>query len=252
MQSKLLLFSLLNLFIKLSYQNTYQINYSGDITTYGGKINGGSCGFKNLWTNKNMKFNYGLAINSKQYNNSLSCGKCVNIQYQNRNINGIITDICPECQHGDLDLFTETYNTLIQDIPDRKKGTWNFIPCPTNIVSDFIQLRTDEINYYWLSLQPENYKCGISSIYIYQNNNWIEMERNDKNMMGLYFIYNKKIEIPFKFKIINEFNEEIITENYSEIKNLFLLNNQFKCNINNNINEISIIQSNNNIEFDCN
>ena len=273
MYQLLLLLFLLNYNIRISYQ----INYYGDITTYGGKINGGSCGFKSLWTNKNMNFKYGLAINSQQYNNSLTCGKCINIQYNNRNINTIVTDICPECKYGDLDLFTDSYNTLIQESPGRKQATWNFIDCPNDIINDFIQLRVDEINYYWLSIQPENFKCGIISIYIYQNNNWIQMNRQDSIMMGLYFIYNKKIEIPFKFKIISEFNEEIITEEYSQIINLFKLNNQFKCNsinnnnnnynnnnnnynninynnINNNYKEIIINQnlSNNNLEFDCN
>jgi expansin (peptidoglycan-binding protein) len=256
MNQLFLLILIFNLYIKFSHQNNYNIKYQGDITTYGGQVNGGSCGFKSIWSNMNMNFKYGLAINAKQYNNSLSCGKCINIQYNNRNINAMVTDICPECKFGDLDLFTETYNTIIQDQPDRKFTTWNFIECPNNFVDNNIQLRVDEINYYWLSIQPENFKCGISSISIYQNNNWIEMSRQDSIMMGLYFIYNHKIEIPFKFKIKNEFNEEIITEEYSQIINLFKLNKQFYCNNidNSKYNEIVITQDpiNNNIEFDCN
>jgi expansin (peptidoglycan-binding protein) len=118
---QLLLISLFSLFINLSHQ----FNYQGIATVYGGQIYGGSCGFKSIWTNKNMNFNYGVAINAKQYNNSLSCGKCVNIEYNNRNINAIVTDICPECQFGDLDLFTQTYNTLIQEEPGRKNIKWN-------------------------------------------------------------------------------------------------------------------------------
>ena len=228
----ILLILLFNLNISFSFQNTYNIKYSGDITTYGGQVNGGSCGFKSLWTNNNKNFKYGVAINSQQYNNSLSCGKCINIQYNNKNINAIITDICPECKFGDLDLFTETYNTLIQEMPGRKYASWKFISCPNEIVNGNIQLRIDEINYYWLSNQPEKFKCGITNLFIYQNNEWIGMNRNDSKMMGLFFIFNNKISIPFKFKIINIFSEEIITDNYFELKNLFILNNQFLCHEN--------------------
>ena len=69
-------------------------------------------------------------------------------------------------------------------------------------------------------------------------------------MTGLYFIYNNKVNIPFQLKIINEYNEEIISDKYYEIKNLFILNNQFSCI--NNYKEFSINQDNLNLNFDCN
>lgn len=246
----LILFNLIfSLFIKYSYQ----VNYQGMATVYGGKIYGGSCGFKSLWTNKNMQFNYGVAINSKQYNNSLSCGSCVNIKYKDRNVNAVVTDICPECEFGDLDLFTETYQTVINEEFGKKSISWNFIDCPNEIVTNSIQLRIDEINYYWLSIQPENFKCSIASISILQNNYWIEMTRQDSIMTGLYFIYNKQLNLPFKLKITNIYNEEIITPDYYELKNLFILDKQFNCNSHYNFNhEISVSQNNNQINFDCN
>lgn len=235
------LFLTFSLFIKSSYQ------FQGDATTYGGQILGGSCGFKKIWTNENKNFKYGVAINAKQYDNSLSCGKCVNIKYNNRNINAIVVDICPECAYGDLDLFTETYNELIQEDPGRKKISWEFINCPTELVFNSVQLRLDELNHYWVNIQPENFKCGIKSIFIKQENNWIEMARNDNLMMGLYFNYNTKINFPIQFKVINEFNEEIISDNYNELINLFNLNKQFTCNnkpvevqIDNNLDIISV------------
>lgn len=286
MYQYILLHFLLTIFIQKSYQNSYQLNYQGDATVYGGGVNGGACGFKSIWTNKNKNFKYGVAINSRQYNNSLSCGNCVNIQYKNRNINAVVTDICPECAYGDLDLFTETYNELIQEEPGRKKITWNLIPCPEEIVSENLQLRIDEINYYWLSIQPENFKCQISSISIFQNNEWIEMARQDSRMMGLYFLYTQKINKPFKFKIKNLYSEEIITPEYEELKNLFILDKQFNCNsnsnsnsptstitpsptpsstptitpsptpsstseVNNKVQEVIITQNNNDLQFDC-
>lgn len=238
---------LITLLFNYLFQFSLSISYTGYATMYGGKVNGGSCGFKS----NSILYPFGVAINSKQYNNSLSCGTCINIKYNNQiihqtnpesnliiqsesinNLNVIVTDICPECPFGHLDLFQESYNKLISGYPDKKFISWEFINCPNEIVSNNIQLRIDELNYYWLSIQPENFKCQINEMYILQNNNWILLERNDSKIMGLFFIYNKKLETPFKFKIINKYYEEIITPEYYELKNLFILDKQFTCNLN--------------------
>lgn len=210
----------LSYFIKLSYQQ----QFTGIATAYGGKIYGGSCGFKH------NNYKYGLAMNAIQYNNSLTCGTCVNINYNNNNIIGLVTDICPECKYGDLDLFEETYIKLINKPFSREQISWSFINCPLDVINSKIELKLDEINYYWLAIRPENIKCQLSEIYIKQDNKWIELERNDNIMKGLYFIYNKKINMPIQFKLINKFNEEIVSPIYYELTNSFILNNQFNCN----------------------
>ena len=216
-----LIICLFNYLIHLSYQTSYQ----GYATMYGGSRIGGSCGFKNI----NPPYPYGVAINSHQYNNSLSCGSCINVQYNDKNLDVIVTDICPECAFGDLDLFQESYQALISNSPSREKIQWEFINCPNNIISDHVQLSINEINYYWVSIQPINFKCEIFEMYILQNNIWVLMERDDLKMMGLFFIYNQKLSLPFKFKIINKYLEEIITPSYNSLENLYTLDTQFKC-----------------------
>jgi expansin (peptidoglycan-binding protein) len=219
-----LIICLFNYLIQLSYQ----ISYQGDATTYGGSRIGGSCGFTNAGMNI-PKYPYGVAINSNQYNNSLSCGSCINIQYNNKNLDVIVTDICPKCAFGDLDLFQESYQKLISNNPSREKIQWEFINCPNTIISDNIQLVINEINYYWVSIQPINIKCEIYQIFILQNDIWVLMERDDSKMMGLFFIYNQKLLLPFKFKLINQYLEEIITPSYNSLENLYILDTQFKC-----------------------
>jgi hypothetical protein len=70
---------LLNLLFIFAKSNIHR----GKITMYGGNTNGGSCGFKrlnleNLLENSNINL-HGVAINNNQYNNSLSCGQCIEI-----------------------------------------------------------------------------------------------------------------------------------------------------------------------------
>ena len=241
--------------ISLFTQSQNKLSYTGYATTYDGHITTGSCGFKynSIQQADLLSYPFSVAINSQQYNNSLSCGTCINIKYHDQllqqttqqlessliiesniinNLNVIVSDICPECLYGDLDLFQASYNKLISGNPDKKLISWSFIDCPDNIISNNIQLRIDELNDYWLSIQPENFKCQIIEMYIFQNNNCIILERNDNIMTGLFFIYNKKkLETPFKFKIINKYYEEIISSEYNNLSHLFILNEQFKCEL---------------------
>lgn len=197
-------------------------SFSGDFTTYGGVVEGGSCSFK-----KGIPMNkdYGVAMNSVQYDNSLSCGSCVSMTYNGNTIIGTVVDICPECKYGDLDLFTLAYKDLLKRDPGRFKGEWEYINCP---VSGNIKLTIDEVNYYWLNIRPENFKCGISKLFINLNNNWIEMTRDDKRMMGLNFIYNGFISGDIKFRIVNKYNEIRESNTINKLSNIIEVE-QFNC-----------------------
>lgn len=216
--------------INKSYQcnlstNIYQFN--GDATAYGGGNNWGYCGFKErsfLYSNK-----LEVALNSVQWNNSLNCGRCINIKYNNNPpIKALISDKCPECKYGDLDLFLESYKTIINKPPGRENIQWNFVSCD-EFINGNIRFRIDYINYYWLSLNPENFLCGIANIEISFGNNWIQLDRNDNYMSGLYFNYNGYVNTPFQLKITSINHEILITQKYYQIDNILQTNFQFKC-----------------------
>lgn len=212
--------------IDLSTNTPTDFSFSGDATTYGGSYSG-FCGFKEksfLYSNKMQ-----VALNSVQWNNSLNCGRCVNIKYENNPpVKAIISDKCPECKYGDLDLFLEAYSTIIKKPPGREKIQWNFISCD-EFVDKNIRFRIDHINQYWLSLNPENFLCGISNIEISFNNQWIDLDRTDNIMNGLYFNYNGFVQIPFKLRITSINNEKFITQNYNKIEHILSTNFQFYC-----------------------
>lgn len=225
------------IFINQSYQCNLPIHniddnqiFEGDATAYGGDNTGGFCGFKEqsfVYSNK-----LEVALNNVQWNNSLNCGRCVNIYYKNNPpVKALISDKCPECKYGDLDLFLESYSKIIQKDPGREKIKWKFISCDEFIEKENknIRFRIDYINYYWLSLNPENFLCGISNIDISFGNNWIQLERNDNSMNGLYFNYNGFITTPFQLRITSINHETLITQNYHKIDHILLTNFQFTC-----------------------
>ena len=228
---KVIIICLLN---SIFYKQIQSYQFSGDATAFGGSNEGGFCGFKQKSFNYDSKIQ--VALNSKQWNNSLNCGRCVSISYQNTPpITALISNKCPECKYGDLDLFEEAYSLIIKKSPGREKIKWDFINCPSDFVVGNIKLRIDHINQYWLSINPENFACGIVKMEILFDTKWIEMDRNDddtnkKNKMnGLFFIYHNFVKTPFQLKLASMYNDIIITPKYDKIENILLTNKQFKC-----------------------
>ncbi len=239
-------------------------SFSGDATSYGGSI-GGFCGFKEV-----SKMH--VALNSEQWGNqSLNCGRCVSISYKDSpSVIAMVTDKCPECRYGDLDLYTDLYDKIIKKPYGREKIKWDFANCPNSVVSDNIKLRIDNINQYWLSISPISMKCGIIKMEILFDTEWIEMDRNDddeqrsaldypsgkstnkKNKMnGLFFIYHNFVQIPFQLKLTSMYNDIIITPKYNKIENILFTYQQFKC-IHNEYNEQNNHNNQTNHEPDCN
>lgn len=225
-QVKVILVCLLN---ALCYKQIQSYQFYGDATAYGGSI-GGFCGFKKV-----PKFH--VALNAQQWNNSLDCGRCVSISYKDSTpVTAIISDICPECKHGDLDLYTDLYGELIKQSPGREKISWDFVNCPNSMIEENIKLKVHSINYYWLAITPIEMKCGIAKMEIMFENEWIEMDRNDDNtnkknkMNGLYFIYHNFIKTPFQLRLTSMASDVITTPKYYKIEDVLITNQQFKCN----------------------
>lgn len=212
--------------------------FFGDMTSYGADIDNGFCGFKkDDWNYNNVLT---AAINHEQIDNSLSCGKCVNIYYNNEITTALIDNICPECKYGDLDLSTELWNKVFNNNnPSRYKLEWEFTHCDNFIQDDNynIKLRDyDPNNNYWFALTPFNYKCGIKDIKIQTSNDNepVSLDRNNNYMNGLYFIYNRFIDksIPFNITIINIYDEYILISDIYRSENIISSNKQFECNRN--------------------
>ena len=204
--------------------------YTGEITSYGAMNTNQFCGFiDSSWNYNNLMT---AAINGKQIDNSLSCGLCAAVTYNNKTEIVLIDNMCPECKHGDLDLSQQAWEKLTGNRNfGREKASWEFVTCDRFLKDEKnIILRPYSINYWWLSINPSNLLCGMEKMFIsFKDENWIEMERKNEKMNGLYFIYHNQVIPPFKFKLINLYGEEIITENYNEIQQIFNIGKQFSC-----------------------
>lgn len=109
----------------------YSTYFTGEGTYYG-ETDGGNCAMgKKALLPKMYQRMLPVAINEDQYDNSRSCGACIELEGKGKGIGGkpirgrflaYVHDRCPECKRGDLDL--STYGD------GRWHIRWRFVPCP--------------------------------------------------------------------------------------------------------------------------
>ena len=99
--------------------STGNYKFSGDITVYAPKPDGGNCGYP-MFSEGAKK--YFVALPKVDYDNSLNCGRCIEAKCTAGNVgtncdNGkptimMVTDSCPECHSGDLDLSYDAWDKI--------------------------------------------------------------------------------------------------------------------------------------------
>ncbi|KAF0686376.1 Aste57867_21820 [Aphanomyces stellatus] len=150
---------------------TVQAGYTGLSSTYGGPqgvdASTGNCGPMAALPSATM---YHVAMNDPQYNTGLNCGRCVSIQCtdprckSNKVMMAQVTDRCPECKSGDLDMTLPLFQELTGYQTDKYAISWSFVDCPVN---GGIQVcAKDGSSKFWLYVQPMNTVSGVRSMKI--------------------------------------------------------------------------------------
>ncbi|EQC40762.1 hypothetical protein SDRG_01833 [Saprolegnia diclina VS20] len=146
--------------------------YTGEGTTYGPPDGGDSAFTGNCALMKPLDFapKFHAAINDAQWGEGVNCGRCVAVQCtdprctSSAQVVGQITDRCPECKFGDLDMSLPMFNSATGLYTDRPKIKWSFVDCP---VSGGVQLCAKSgSSKFWLAVQASNAVNGIKSMSI--------------------------------------------------------------------------------------
>jgi expansin (peptidoglycan-binding protein) len=131
--------------------------HGGDGTFYQGADGSGACSFAPIPGDLMVG-----AMNQTDYAGSAPCGACAEITGPSGKVTIRITDLCPECKPGDIDLSPEAF-ALIADLNlGRVHIDWHYVECAVNgpIVYHF----KDGSNQYWTAIQIRNAKHAIAKI----------------------------------------------------------------------------------------
>jgi len=217
---------------------------TGDGTYYGGNIAGGACSLYPLPSFANPGGSLStnqvnlIALNEGQFAGSLSCGMCLQMSGTGtgsganpigQNIYAVVTDICPGCPSGLIDLgYTG----------DGKWGiTWKAVDCPT---IGGLQYMFQGSNPYYIKLQVRNHKIPVQSVeFKTPTGTYVAGQRSSDN----FFIMSSGYPFPLTISVTNplelritSINGEVITDAITSLES----NNNVVLNGKNNIQFVGI------------
>ncbi|RHY50305.1 hypothetical protein DYB30_000622 [Aphanomyces astaci] len=170
--------------------------FSGDATAYSDKWQGGNCGFSSVGGDGQSYF---AALNAPQWGNKMQCGRCARVACvspacaSRPAIIVAITDQCPECKTGDLDLSIQSFKALTGHDPARYKIDWQFVECPVEFVKGSLEFDVKEgSNAFWWALQPRNFAQPIRSVELKaQGRDWVTLVDPTTNGIDAFFFLDQ-------------------------------------------------------------
>jgi expansin (peptidoglycan-binding protein) len=129
------------------------------------------------------------AMNAPDYANAAVCGQYVEVTGPKGKVILRISDLCPECALGDLDLSAEAFRVIADPVAGRVKISWQVVVGP---VSGPVQYRYKEgSSIYWTAIQVRNSRLPISRLQIMPAGatSWIDVPRSDYN----YFVHPETV-----------------------------------------------------------
>jgi expansin (peptidoglycan-binding protein) len=125
------------------------------------------------------------AMNAPDYAQAAVCGQYVEVTGPRGTVTLRISDLCPECAAGDLDLSAEAFARIADPVAGRVRVSWQVVAGP---VSGPLQYRYKEgSSIYWTAIQVRNSRLPISRLQIQPGGSttWIDVPRTDYN----YFVH---------------------------------------------------------------
>src|SRR3954471_5451494 len=145
----------------------------GQATHYGPASTGGNCSFPSVPKNK-----FTVAAGPALYAAGAACGGYLDVSSGGHTIRVKITDKCPECGHGHLDLTDEAFRALAPLgrglIPITYRVVTNPHPAAT------LSFRVKEgSSRYWLAVLVDGAGNRLRSVEIRTGTRWMRLQRTD-------------------------------------------------------------------------
>lgn len=153
--------------------------FTGEGSFYGA-TGGGNCMFDPSPDNLLV-----AAMNAADYAGSAVCGEYVAVTGPKGSVTVRITDQCPECKKGDLDLSAEAFARIADPVAGRVPIHWAVVP---GDVSGPVSYRYKEgSSRWWVAIQVRNHRLPVTALEIKPggSSEWVAVPRTDYN----YFVY---------------------------------------------------------------
>ena len=129
------------------------------------------------------------AMNLTDYAGSAACGEFVAVTGPKGAVTVRITDKCPECKPGDIDLSEQAFAKIADMAAGRVPISWYVV---AGDVTGPVSYRYKEgSTRWWTAIQVRNHRLPITKLEIMPTGSttWINVDRTDYN----YFVYTTAI-----------------------------------------------------------
>ena len=158
-----------------------------------------------------------------QWDNGAACGRCVTAwcvdercAVRNKRVQVMITDLCPECKAGHLDLSQEAFAAIADPVAGRVDITWQIVsPALSGPIGYHFK---DGSNQWWTAVQVGNHRNPVARFqYQAESGAWIEVPRTDYN----YFVQTEPGmgPGPYQFRVTDSYGNVVIDSGIPHVEN---------------------------------
>lgn len=152
------------------------------------------------------------AMNIFDYDNALLAGAYLEVTGELGTIHVLVTDLLPEGQKGDLDLYIDAFPLIAPAIKGKVPVTWKIIPLDSAENAPMSYKFKEGSSQYWCGVQVRNHRYPIAKLeYKNSSGEFVELPRRQYN----YFESDSMGAGPYTFRITDIYGSIVIDENIS-------------------------------------
>ncbi len=155
------------------------------------------------------------AMNYPQFGHADFCGAYIQVTGPQGTVIVRIVDMCPECQHGDIDMSPEAFAQIAEISQGRVPITWQQVSYP--VAGPIVYHFKDGSNQWWTAVQVRNHRNPIVKLeYQASNGNWVTVPRTTYN----YFVEASGMGPgPYSFRVTDVFGHTLVDNGIPHIEN---------------------------------
>ena len=179
--------------------------HSGNATFYGGGYEGGCAMLdpvpKDVWI---------TAMNLPDYNCAELAGAYLEVTGELGSIFVLVTDLLPEGQKGDLDLYTDAFPLIAPAEKGRVPVTWRIVPLPAAEKEPVSYVYKEGSSPFWCSIQVRGHRYPLEKLEVLNaDGEFVALPRKNYN----YFEAASGLgEGPFTFRLTDIYGQVVIDE----------------------------------------
>jgi len=124
------------------------------------------------------------AFTDDDFAGSAACGRCLRVSGPLGSVVVTVTDLCPGCSPGDVDLSPDAFAAIADPLDGRVDVSWESVACDV-VGSLAFWLRPDGASPYYLEIQVRNARHGIAELAVESAGSFVALPRQDYGFFRL-------------------------------------------------------------------